>query len=353
MLKIKVLPANCGDSIIVSYGDKSNIKNILIDGGTGAVYKKTLKAELDKIREAGQFLDLVVVTHSHEDHAYGIIRLMEDSKNSKIVKKVWFNSGLDYGREEGLPMLEQTTDLNISYRSVKTLESKLESMGVDVWNKNKPIKSGHIEELHGATLRVLSPDEEILEKFEVFIAKKKDEKEKKEASKVSSKKNDYSIALADFDLENFKEDSRVENGTSIAFMFEYASKKILFLADAFPSIVTKSLKDIYLKEDEKPIKVDYVKLSHHGARGNLNDELLSSLECSNFIVSTSGCNNRPSKETFARILKRNSKNINLYFNYKNEKIESIFSKNELDRSEIELLYLPDVHYEIGVIDEFK
>ena len=37
MLKIKVLPAGCGDCIVISFGEKKNIKNILIDG-TYAVF---------------------------------------------------------------------------------------------------------------------------------------------------------------------------------------------------------------------------------------------------------------------------------------------------------------------------
>ena len=44
MLTLKVLPANGGDCLLVSFGKEKSIKNILIDGGIGTTYKKTLKA---------------------------------------------------------------------------------------------------------------------------------------------------------------------------------------------------------------------------------------------------------------------------------------------------------------------
>jgi len=47
MLKIKVLPANCGDSIIVSFDDGDGVKNILVYGRTGTVYNDVLKEKVE------------------------------------------------------------------------------------------------------------------------------------------------------------------------------------------------------------------------------------------------------------------------------------------------------------------
>lgn len=49
MLKIKVLPAGCGDCLLVSFGQCNDIKNILIDSGIGATYKK-FKPEIELIK---------------------------------------------------------------------------------------------------------------------------------------------------------------------------------------------------------------------------------------------------------------------------------------------------------------
>ncbi len=89
MLKIKVLPANCGDCIIISFDDGDMIKNILIDGGVGSTYRRFLKKEIVNLQKENQFIDLLVITHSHEDHINGIIKFIEDDVNNKCIKKVW------------------------------------------------------------------------------------------------------------------------------------------------------------------------------------------------------------------------------------------------------------------------
>ncbi|MEA3451876.1 MAG: hypothetical protein U9Q83_08225, partial [Bacteroidota bacterium] len=64
------------------------------------------------------------------------------------------------------------------------------------------------------------------------------------------------------------------------------------------------------------------------------------IECNNYIVSTQGCNGKPNKETFAKILKHHQP-MNLYFNYKNSKIQNIFSKEELEDYKIIQTYLEE------------
>jgi hypothetical protein len=121
------------------------------------------------------------------------------------------------------------------------------------------------------------------------------------------------------------------------------------MADSFPSTILNGLMKTGLLVKNK--KIDYVKLSHHASKNNLNNELLEAIECSDYIVSTFGksSNKLPNKETFARILQY-SKNLNLYFNYKNEIIEGIFFEDELDGNDYKInrVYLQDNNYEIEV-----
>jgi len=46
MLKIKVLSANCGDCIIISFYDGDIVKNILVDGGVDTVYDDWIKKKI-------------------------------------------------------------------------------------------------------------------------------------------------------------------------------------------------------------------------------------------------------------------------------------------------------------------
>ncbi len=116
--------------------------------------------------------------------------------------------------------------------------------------------------------------------------------------------------------EPFVEDDRAANGSSISFIIEYGDYKLLFLADAHPSIIVKNLEKYY-QEEELPIKFDLIKVSHHGSKNNTNDELLKYIDSENFIFSTNGHgHNHPDKETIARIICRETEFIrNLYFNY--------------------------------------
>ncbi|RXM50581.1 MULTISPECIES: MBL fold metallo-hydrolase [unclassified Chryseobacterium] len=72
---------------------------ILIDGGIGNTYKSTsnVKGDLNrvikKIREDEQFIDLLVLTHFHDDHIGGVLRwLNKDKEAPNLIKKVWFTS---------------------------------------------------------------------------------------------------------------------------------------------------------------------------------------------------------------------------------------------------------------------
>jgi glyoxylase-like metal-dependent hydrolase (beta-lactamase superfamily II) len=105
-IKIKFLKAFNGDSILLSFiDDKGKDTNILIDGGTSQTYKTEkgskgkpeygeLKATIENIRESGQYIDLLIITHTDEDHIAGIIKwFKEDLKADILIKEIWFNSG--------------------------------------------------------------------------------------------------------------------------------------------------------------------------------------------------------------------------------------------------------------------
>jgi metal-dependent hydrolase (beta-lactamase superfamily II) len=82
------LPAGSGDAILVS----ADHKNILIDGGDNRTYYRVIEDKLQKIKEKQQYLDLVVLTHVHDDHINGLLELLEDEQMRLLVKEIWFNS---------------------------------------------------------------------------------------------------------------------------------------------------------------------------------------------------------------------------------------------------------------------
>jgi glyoxylase-like metal-dependent hydrolase (beta-lactamase superfamily II) len=100
-MKIKLLKAGNGDSILFSFNDGNDNRNILIDGGVSDTYYSQntnlygdLKTELDSITKKGEVIDLLVLTHIDNDHICGLLKWFEIDKIAhEMVRNVWFNSG--------------------------------------------------------------------------------------------------------------------------------------------------------------------------------------------------------------------------------------------------------------------
>ena len=93
MLKIKLLKALNGDSIIISYGEEKTY-NILIDGGCGKLCYRQLCRYIEDMKKEKDIFDLVVLTHIDSDHIEGILRLFSQKDfDFSIIKEMWFNFG--------------------------------------------------------------------------------------------------------------------------------------------------------------------------------------------------------------------------------------------------------------------
>jgi competence protein ComEC len=74
-LKVVFFDVGQGDAILISVPGE---RHILVDGGEAAAYSRVI---LPYFRAQGiRTLDLVVLTHPHEDHLGGIVRLLEDGR---------------------------------------------------------------------------------------------------------------------------------------------------------------------------------------------------------------------------------------------------------------------------------
>ena len=112
-------------------------------------------------------------------------------------------------------------------------------------------------------------------------------------------------------------DNAAANGSSIAFLAEFAGKSCLFLADAHPDVLCASLKRLLAARRVQRLVVDAVKVSHHGSKGNTTDELMSLIESPRFLFSTNGAQfGHPDKEAVRRVIGRSVRQKpELYFNY--------------------------------------
>lgn len=326
-MNIKFLSAGCGDAISIRFdGDDGQVHNILLDGGTaiGDIYPATLRLELLKILERNEKIDLWVITHIDDDHIGGILRLIKDSEllNQLDLSQTRFlynQAPWDY--DTGL----KTTNLK-SVRQGMLLRDFLETNSVVADH----IVSGQNINLYGAEFTILSPGED---KLSTLMRKWQKEEIKIRRKGYSSlkmaKANDYGKKLEEFKGSIFSEDTSEENGSSIAFILSYKGKQTLFLADSHPTEIVLSLTKLGYSP-ETPLRLEFVKLSHHGSKLNTNDELLALIDCEDFIISADGYSkNLPDKETLARILQSKSgRQLTFHITHKNALTSSIFKVDD-------------------------
>lgn len=336
---LDILPALCGDALLLKWqGSSGRNRNILIDGGVTNTYNQSLKYEIQLLLERKEVIDLLILSHIDSDHIGGVLRLVNEMElrrlPDKLLSACWFNSARVISRyfyridEHQRDVMLPHTDKQISTKQGNTLERFLERLQIST-NKT-PIAAIQEYDLDGLTINVISPDEPSLQRLG------KDWQTEIMPSKnvpLAGRQVDYHLSIQELIERPIHEDRGVPNGSSIAFLATHREKQVLLLADAHPSVIIASLQKQGYSDVHK-LKVDCVKVSHHGSKHNTNEALLALLDCNRFIVSTNGSNTHglPHKEALARIIYHNYQRgqpTELIFNYRNAITEGIFSPSEM------------------------
>lgn len=390
-MKIEIYPANSGDAFLMSFGENLS-EHLLIDTGFKETYDKHIKKRLSEISERDEHLNLLVITHIDQDHIGGAIELLKenggiDDRQIIEIDEIWHNSyrhlelssnqdkKFDIGHEEILKaiLLQNKTML------CKQQQGKISAMQGSMlasyilehqynWNlmySNKAVavngfsRNSITDELN---IIVLSPRKESLDKlknkwkaeltrkrkdfifesgklfddaFEFYMMRQDSDSKIKQEKKISSNS---------FDIDKIKdvdEDNSVTNESSIAFIIEYKKQKLLFLGDANPSIIIKSL--LELKETfDYDLIFDLVKLAHHGSLKNTTVDLLNNIEATRWVVSGNGGHGNPDPDTIKRIIKQKSENSKkIYFNYLHEWLQEFEDKDLKQTYNYEIIVLQD------------
>lgn len=343
IFKIRALPAHDGDCFIISFGEENDVKNILVDGGRRKKVVNKLKEEFQYIASKNQKIDLMILTHIDDDHIQGLLKVFEkDEFDKSLIQKVWFNSKellslrfLGKEQEDEQLKINQNNDDNISFKQGISLGKLLKDLNL---GNEILIHSNQKYHLGKATIKILSPNIEALKKLYLNWDKKYQEVNSDGIPISSSKENDYNKSIEELLQEKSKEDRAIVNGSSIAFSIEFMGKTMLMLGDSFPSVVTRSLREISKENTE--INFDLIKVSHHGSKSNINEDFLNIINCSNFIISTNGSShNLPNKETIVKISQKNkdkNKKTNFYFNY-NDLYKKILTEDEIQLLKIKCI----------------
>ena len=325
---IEMLPAKHGDALLVQYG-KDRTRRILIDGGPLGAYPAVEK-RLSEIPPGDQSVELLVVTHVDTDHIEGIIRLMAmpEQKWPIQLEQIWFN---------GWRHIEEARDLG--GREGEFMGALIHHRANERWNTSfghKAVRCGALPNdevplADGMKLTLLSPDADAL------AALLKDWK--KSATDWDIDPGDLEAAWEQLVKENkFHPDAELTlgpedltaklrsllkgtdpskaNGSSIAFIAEFNGKSCMFLGDAHVKVVCESLnRRGYSKA--KPLKVNAVKLSHHGSKNNITEGFLELVDARHWLFSTNGAvHEHPDKEAVKAVIRGSITDPTLWFNYR-------------------------------------
>lgn len=362
MFKITMYKAGNGDCISI----QTQTNFVLIDGGTALSFdnwKESIVGQFEKI-------DLLIITHIDNDHTNGIIKLLDAEGRPKI-KQVYFN-----GVEQ---LFSNLDDANKSDRRIDTKLNALASECIPSSDKedigysegtslsyilNKQLlrcnelvlgQAIFIEntkkfDIGALKFEVISPDSATLSELKNNWQYKLDERGIKPKIINKSFANSFEAYIQSFENstahttlissskvnsieslanEPFVPDSSLTNKSSFSFLIEHNNKRVLYLGDCHAETVIS-----WLDENQiRMIKVDAVKVSHHGSKNNTSLDLLKRIDCQKYLISTNGkSHGHPHLETLARIaiINQHTK-TNIYFNYDLKNIPTWF-KHELYES---------------------
>jgi beta-lactamase superfamily II metal-dependent hydrolase len=316
-ITLEVLPAGYGDSLLISCPVGRRTWRLLVDTGPDETYP-ALRARLAKLPTDGtgkRHIDLFVVTHIDHDHIGGVAQLLNDRSLGLSFGDIWFNApprpaarGVAEGQAlaQILAGTKRVLPWNVAW-SGRPVSTPAEAGGVELTGRGLP------------RITLLSPTPERLQDLYKVWDKELERLRVKEREVPEPGPAVPRGGMPDLQALAARvtpTDKAVANGSSIAMLVEHQGASVLLGADAIPTVLVPALTALSKRRTlSGPLKVDAIKLSHHGSRANVTQELLRSVQAEHFVFSTNGAIfNHPNDEAVARVIV-GSKRPTLVFNY--------------------------------------
>jgi beta-lactamase superfamily II metal-dependent hydrolase len=321
---IEMLPAENGDCLWIEYGDPKHPRRILVDCGGAASTADILASRL-RLLEAP--LELFILTHIDADHINGVLPLFADRSLDLRYRDIWFNGWRQVNQFLSIKQGEQFSDL-IGDRERKLPWNRAMSSSDDRYPAPVVTPSdGHLPTFDlpdGMRLTLLSPGPDQLEllgrEWKKVLRELRPEKLMLGTKRPLQPVTD----LAAFDLNLLanapvRKDTSAANGSSIALLAEFDGRSVLLAGDAHAEVLEKSIKQLQRERARlgQKLKLNALKLSHHGSANATTIQLLELLDCPRYLVSTnSNIFNHPDREAIARIILHGGDRPTLCFNYR-------------------------------------
>jgi beta-lactamase superfamily II metal-dependent hydrolase len=321
MLRLHVIQALYGDTLILEYGTPANRRYTLVDGGPKTIYEDHLRPMLLDISSRGGKLDLVVLSHVDEDHVYGLLELMSDLRHQQQsaspktidIDALWHNSfsgtiGRDLQNRFRQMMAaiprsgekKMVSDrANRSINQGDRLHTMAKGLGIDLnphFGEERLITvegSPQGVDVGNLNLRIVGPTQKNLRRLRKQWLKWLKDQEKRV--------RDPDPAAAERALR--EADTSVPNLSSIMFLARADERTILFTGDGRGDHLLIGLDQAGLLDCEGKLHVDVLKLPHHGSMNNVSEEFFQAVAADHYVVSADGVKHpHPSLETLVWIV---------------------------------------------------
>lgn len=385
-IRIKCYPAGNGESFLIKLQGKEST-NILIDTG----YKSTAEYiinDLDNIKNNGEKLDLFVLTHIDNDHINGardVLRYIID--NDIELGEIWYNEYLciqnlidefidgcvevEDEKLDRLASMEYPKESTFSareevgiYQATCLIDYLMNDKIKNKWNKSFDDKcvyknkyNSRIKINEDVVISIIGPNKDNLkslyEEWKTYLDENMDNYTKSKNLIVAKAFEKYMIlnnksslksivkskcsSLELLDMINYEDfDKGTINRSSISIIIEFNDRKLLFLGDSSPREMEKEIIDYSRKNGNR---FEVCKVSHHGSRNNISKNMIESIECRKYLISTNGgTHSHPDIESIIKILQLGNGNKTIYFNYKPKHIINMLNAlGKLNENQIRYL----------------
>lgn len=361
-MKLTVFQSSKGDCLLLESADG---RRVLIDGGMAASYRGHAAATLGALREAGERLDLIYVSHIDEDHISGVLELMDaeldwrvhdfqlDSGNAghrppkrprpPEIGELWHNafsdlvpanSGaitdllamtaavLDFGSEAEDPERaerhrELATSVSQGIRLSRRVGSEQLKVPLNrafggklalVRDGQAPIALGSLE------LTVIGPfadDLDVLrDEWNDWLRKNRAKVEK---ARARMRVDVERLGVSEIELLQAALESRAAelgdrrkvtapNLASLMLLVDEGDSTVLLTGDGHATDILKGLEHAGRLDAEGAIHVDVLKVQHHGAEFNITPEFCRRVTADHYVFCGNGAHHNPDLRALEAVL---------------------------------------------------
>lgn len=338
MFQLEAVQAQDGDCFLLHYEAGGKPGLILIDGGSAGVYSNFLKPRLQQLRGKTPVLNLrmVIVSHIDADHISGVLDLFRQMSKLQDdglplpykITTLWHNafgklvkshtagaesaavSAAVGGEVAALPELDENVAAVVA--SVKQGDD-LRKFATQITTINKEASGGLIyapdgqkreyKIADGLMFTILGPQETELNNL--------DEEWTKSKSKKSQGASEQSVAA---DYLN----RTVPNLSSIVILATKTEAngktlRMLLTGDAGGDLILDALERQQLLDANGKIKVDLLKLQHHGSSHSVDADFFRRVLADTYVISGNGKHGIPHHDALKWLSDaRHDENIDVY-----------------------------------------